>query len=105
MNIWTPENLQQHLESGNSIFLKLWKNGCGACKLSVPAVERLEAANEHGLIFGQINAEDHPEILEIADTDVLPVFFVFVKKEQKGRFEGFKGIEKLKKMVDDCFTA
>ncbi len=102
---WTPEDLQKQLDAGDSVFLKVWKNGCGACKLSVPAVERIEAADTHALVFGQISADDHPEILEIVETEVLPVFFVFVKKVQKGRFEGFKGLEKLKKMVDECFTA
>jgi thioredoxin-like negative regulator of GroEL len=101
---WTPEELQKHLDAGDSIFLKLWKHGCGACKLSIPAIERLEAANDHALTFGQICADDHPEILEIAETDVLPVFFVFVNKEMKGRFEGFKGLEKLKKMVEEAFA-
>ncbi len=104
MKNWTPEDLQTHLAAGDAVFLKLWKNGCGACKLSVPAVERLEAANVHALVFGQISADDHPEILEIAETEVLPVFFVFAGKQQKGRFEGFKGLEKLKKMVDDAFA-
>ena len=105
MTNWTPEDLQKHLDAGDSVFLKIWKNGCGACKLSVPAVERIEAAGTHALVFGQISADNHPEILEIVETEVLPVFFVFVKKVQKGRFEGFKGLEKLKKMVDECFTA
>lgn len=102
MKDWTPENLQQHIEAGDKVFLKLWKKGCGACKLSIPAIERIEAADTSSLVFGQICTDDHPEILEIADTHVLPVFFVFVQKEMKGRLEGFKGLEKLKAMVEDA---
>ncbi len=101
MQNWSPEQLRSHLESGDNVFLKLWKKGCGACKLSIPAIERIEAANDHGLVFGQICADDHPEILEIAETEVLPVFFVFSNKEMKGRLEGFKGLERLKSMIDE----
>lgn len=101
MQDWSPEHLQGRLETGEKVFLKLWKKGCGACKLSIPAIERLEANNPYGLTFAQISADDHPEILEIAETDVLPVFFVFANKEMKGRLEGFKGLERLKSLVED----
>jgi len=101
---WSPEELQRHLDSGSKIFLKLWKKGCGACKLSIPAIERLEATNHHGLEFGQISADDYPEILEITESEVLPVFFVFARKQMIGRLEGFKGLDKLKSMIDAAFS-
>ena len=102
MQNWTPEELQEKLGQGGGVFLKLWKKGCGACKLSIPALERLEAANEHGLTFGQVCADDHPEILEITDTEVLPAFFVFKSGEMKGSLIGFKGLEKLKAMIAEA---
>jgi len=102
MKDWSPEDLQKNLDDGNKVFLKLWKKGCGACKLSIPAIERIEAADQSGMKFGQVCADDFPEILEIAETEVLPVFFVFVNKEMRGRLEGFKGLEKLKGMVEEA---
>lgn len=99
MQNWTPEQLQKELEQGRPVFLKLWKKGCGACKLSVPATERLEAADHGELVFGQISTDDHPEILEISETDVLPAFFVFKDGEIKARQVGFKGLEKLQQLV------
>ncbi len=102
MRDWTPDDLQKHLDTGEKVFLKLWKKGCGACKLSIPAIERIEAADQQGLVFGQISTDDHPEILEITESEVLPVFFVFVNKEMKGRLEGFKGLDKLKAMVEEA---
>ena len=53
-------------------------------------------------MFAQICTDDHPEILEITESEVLPVFFVFIAKEMKGRLEGFKGLEKLKAMVEEA---
>ncbi|MCX6118199.1 MAG: thioredoxin family protein [Proteobacteria bacterium] len=103
MQDWSPNDLKVNLEKGHSIFLKLWKKGCGACKLAIPATDRLEASNEHNMTFAQISTDDYPEILEIADTEVLPMFFVFVGGEMKGRLEGFKGLDKLKSMVEESF--
>lgn len=104
MHDWKPSDLQEHLESGKTVFLKLWKKGCGACKLSTPAIERIEAADTHGIAFGQICTDDYPEMYEIAETDVLPAFFVFANGNMKGRFLGFKGLEKLKEFVESSLA-
>lgn len=104
MQDWSPDDLRKHLDKGDKVFLKLWKKGCGACKLSIPAIERIEAANTHGLTFGQISTDDHPEIMEIAETEVLPVFFVFADQEMKGKHEGFKGLDRLKTFVDESMA-
>lgn len=104
MQDWSPDQLKSHIESGEGVFLKLWKKGCGPCKLSVPAVERVEAKNAHGLVFGQICTSDHPEMVEVAGTEVLPVFFVFKGKEKKGKLEGFKGLKKLESFIDEALA-
>ena len=100
MQDWKPSDLQDYLEKGERVFLKLWKRGCGPCKLSTPAIERIEAANAHGLVFGQICTDDYPEMFEIAETDVLPTFFVFAEGALKGKTSGFKGLEKLKEFIE-----
>ena len=100
MENWTPEHLQEQIESGATVFLKLWKKGCGACKLSIPAIERIVAADTHQTRFGQISTDDHPEILEITDTEVLPAFFVFKDKSMVGQVIGFKGIKSLQELID-----
>jgi thioredoxin 1 len=102
MEVWSPQDLEKRLDQGDRVFLKLWKKGCGPCKLSTPAVERLEARNQHNLVFGQICADDHPEILEVTGTEVLPAFFVFVGGEMKGSFVGFKGLQKLEEFLDQA---
>lgn len=101
---WTPADLQQALDAGQSVFLKLWKEGCGACTMSTPAIERLAAANEHGLRFAQISVTDHPEMMELADSEVLPLFFLFKDKALVGKQIGFKGIAKLQDLLKLGFT-
>lgn len=104
MQAWTPDDLHKHIEAGSSVFLKLWKKGCGACKLSIPAIERIEAANEHQLVYGKICTDDHPEILEIADTEVLPHFFLFKNQKLAAHQAGFKGLERLKTFISDAMS-
>jgi thioredoxin-like negative regulator of GroEL len=104
MQDWTPDELKTRIEKGTGIFLKLWKPGCGACQLSKPAIERIEASDVYGLSFGQINTNDYPEMFEIADTDVLPVFFVFKDQKKQGKFIGFKGIQALTDFVSESLT-
>lgn len=104
MLTWSPADLQTAIESGKPVFLKLWKKGCGACKLSIPALERIVAADQKGIVFGQILSDDFPEILEITETEVLPAFFVFSNKEMKASVTGFKGLEKLQNFIDSALV-
>lgn len=101
---WTPDDLQKNLESNQTVFLKLWKKGCGACVLSESATRRLEQENPHQMIFASINVDDHPEIMEASDVDVVPAFFVFRDQKMKGKFIGFKGLEKLKSMISEAMA-
>ena len=104
MEAWTPERLQEELSRGERVFLKLWKKGCGICKLSTPATDRMEKDNIHQLKFAKISIDDHPEMMAVAGTEVLPVFFVFAEKQKKGMYTGFKGVEKLQEFVDESFA-
>ena len=101
---WTPKELKAHLDESKAVFLKLWKPGCGACKLSEPATDRLEAkyasASDEAISFVKIDASSHPEILEISESEVLPAFFLFKGGQMKGKVIGFKGIKKLQELFD-----
>ncbi len=105
MDAWTPDQLQEALAGGNSVFLKLWKKGCGICKLSTPATDRIEKEDAHGMQFAKICTDDHPEMMEIAGTDVLPVFVVFANKKKKGMYTGFKGLDKLQEFVNESILS
>ena len=101
MESWTPDQLKQHLDKGDKVFLKLWKQGCGVCKLSQSATDRMEKDNRFNLVFGRISVADHPEMLDLAGTDSLPTFFVFSEKKKRGQYTGFKGQAKLEEFVKD----
>ena len=106
MKDWTPSELEAEIASGSAVFLKVWKEGCGACKLSEPAIERLLAmpiAKE--VKFGQVSATQYPEILEIVNEEVLPLFFVFKNKAMIGKVIGFKGIAKLQELLSSIASS
>ncbi len=105
MDAWTPDELKAHLDNGERVFLKLWKKGCGICKLSNPATDKMEKENPHSMIFGKICLDDHPEMMQIAGTEVLPVFFVFDQKKKKGVYPGFKGVQKLEEFVTESLQS
>jgi thiol-disulfide isomerase/thioredoxin len=100
MEAWSPDQLKQHLDQGERVFLKLWKKGCGICKLSNPATDKMEKENIHQMTFAKICIDEFPEMMQIAGTEVLPVFFVFDQKKKKGMYTGFKGYDKLQEFVD-----
>lgn len=104
MDVWTPDELKENLDQGKAVFLKLYKKGCGICKLSIPATERMEQSNIHGLTFGKILIDDHPEMLDIAETDMLPAFFVFAGGKLKGEYHGFKGLAPLEEFVSNSMN-
>ena len=101
MEAWTPDELKAHLDQGERIFLKLWKKGCGICKLSSPATDKMEKDNLHQMIFAKICIDEYPEMMHIAGTEVLPVFFLFDQKKKKGVYTGFKGLQKLEEFVEE----
>lgn len=105
MEAWTPDTLKEHLDKGDAVFLKLWKKGCGICKLSNSATDRMEKENTHQLIFAKINVDDYPEMLEVSGTTALPAFFVFADKQKKGLYTGFKGLDALKEFVDSSMAS
>ncbi len=105
MNSWHPDELKSYLDDGKSVFLKLWKKGCGACTLSKPALEKIEAKDTFGLLFGQISVDDYPEMLEITDSEVLPFFFVFKNKKLQDKKPGFKGQANLEDFIRTAMSA
>lgn len=100
MEIWSPDQLKAKLEEEHKVFLKLFKKGCGSCRMSETATNKIEEKNKHGMLFAKISVDDYPEMLEVSGTDVLPAFFVFADKKKQGQFIGFKGQKKLEDFID-----
>ena len=101
----SPEQLKAKLDAGKSVFLKLWKKGCMPCKLANPAIERLEAkdaSSDSSREWVQIETSDHPEMLEVSGSEVLPAFFIFRDGKMISQTVGFKGIAKLQAFIEEA---
>ncbi len=85
--------------------LKFWKNGCGACKLAIPATQRLEEKFKDKVLFGQVCMDENEELYELLETQVLPSFFTFANAELRGKSVGFKGLAKLESLVTETLVA
>lgn len=96
---FTPKTLELALSNHNKVFLKLWKKGCGPCKMSESAVARVALVRSKDILFGQISVSEFPEMYEIAETDVLPVFFAFQNQKLMGKLVGFKGLKALEEFI------
>jgi thioredoxin 1 len=94
----TPEELKEKLDQKIDIFLKLYKPGCGACKMSEPAVTRLMEKHGKNFEFGEIDVEEYPEILDLAQGEAVPIFILFKNQKITGKVIGFKGIQKLENL-------
>lgn len=103
MKDMTPGELKAAIEADQTIFLKIWKKGCGPCKLSESATDRLEKAHQDDPIeFVKVSAGDFPEMYEVTGSEVLPAFFVFKNKQMLGKTVGFKGINSLKTLLKEA---
>ncbi len=100
MQQWTPEQLQEQLDSGSTVFVKLWRNECAPCKAATPVVEKL-STEFPDIVFGEVSIDDYPEVAEAANVRAVPAFFVFVNKQLKGQHLGFRGADALKKFLED----
>lgn len=105
MRDMTPGELKQLIETDATIFVKIWKKGCGPCKLSESATDRLEKAHADDPIeFVKVSAGDFPEMYEVTGSEVLPAFFVFKNKQMVGKKLGFKGLNSLKPLITDALA-
>ena len=77
MEEWKPDQLKASLDKGDKVFLKLWKRGCGICKLSNSATDRMEKSNDHGLTFAKINVDDNPMAASKYGVRGLPTLMIF----------------------------
>ncbi len=102
---WNAADLEKAIESGKKVFVKFWKNGCGACKLAIPATQRLEDKFKDRVLFGQICMDDNEELYELLETQVLPSFFTFADAELRGKSVGFKGLAKLECLIEETLVA
>jgi thioredoxin-like negative regulator of GroEL len=88
---------QQAMEGSKPVLLEYWAPWCVYCRRIAPAMEQL-ARNREDLLVGQVNIDDHPELANREQIEVIPTLVLYqggealgsiVAPESRSRIEEF----------------
>lgn len=92
------ENLyQQAMEGSKPVLLEYWAPWCVYCRRIAPAMEQLARSRED-LLVGQVNIDDHPELANREQIEIVPTLVLYqggealgsiVAPESRSRIEEF----------------
>ena len=93
------ENLyQQAMEGSKPVLLEYWAPWCVYCRRIAPAMEQLARSRED-LLVGQVNIDDHPQLANREQIEVIPTLVLYqggealgsiVAPESRSRIEEFR---------------
>ena len=88
---------QQAMEGSKPVLLEYWAPWCVYCRRIAPAMEQLARSRED-LLVGQVNIDDHPELANREQIEVIPTLVLYqggealgsiVAPESRSRIEEF----------------
>ena len=88
---------QQAMEGSKPVLLEYWAPWCVYCRRIAPAMEQLARSRED-LLVGQVNIDDHPQLANREQIEVIPTLVLYqggealgsiVAPESRSRIEEF----------------
>ncbi len=95
----TEDNLQDVIESNDTVFVQFSAGWCGNCRIMKPKFKRM-AGDVESAAFVVIDAEKNPNSRKLANVDNLPTFAAFKKGEFVKQVQTNKA-ESLKAFIDE----
>jgi thioredoxin len=72
----TKENVEQLIESNDTVIIDFWASWCGPCQAFKPIFEAA-SENHPGTIFAACNTEEQAELAAMFQIRSIPTLFVF----------------------------
>ena len=97
----TDANFQAEvLEASDPVFVDVWAEWCGPCRLMAPLMEWLAAEYAGRLVVGKLEADANPAIRDGLQIQGLPALIMFRGGKELARHEGAMAKPQLQAFVD-----
>ena len=97
----TDANFQAEvLEASEPVFVDVWAEWCGPCRLMAPMMEWLAAEYAGRLVVGKLEADANPAIRDGLQIQGLPALIMFRGGKELARHEGAMAKPQLPAFVD-----
>lgn len=99
------QNFSQFISSSDlPIFIDLWAEWCGPCKMMAPHFEQV-AKQYPNVIFAKINTEENPRLSSAFNVRSIPTLVLMNKTTELARISGALRSTELKQWLDQKLTA
>lgn len=99
------QNFSQFISSSDlPIFIDLWAEWCGPCKMMAPHFEQV-AKQYPNVIFAKINTEENPRLSSVFNVRSIPTLVLMNKTTELARISGALRSTELKQWLDQKLTA
>ena len=87
------------IKSETPIFIKIFADFCGPCKLLKPVVETIAEKNI-GIAFLEVDVEKNPEVPTQLHLSTVPVLLMYKNSKELGRLNGFNDEQKIQEFIN-----
>ncbi len=91
---------QQAMEGSKPVLLEYWAPWCVYCRRIAPAMEQLARSRED-LVVGQVNIDDHPELANREQIEVIPTLVLYQGGEALGSIVAPESRSRIEEFLDD----